>query len=169
MVRSNHLLAGAILAESIILFADSGLPRETFATNLLELLSGEMPVDRSLVGFCATIIFASLMGSILPDADVYWARSGRFHRTVLHWPPLYLAGAMAAWFYHSNFFFVLCLAALLHIFMDSFSKAGVPVLHPFRDRHGFRVFYVGTVAEIIVAMILGCVGILVWKLATYPI
>lgn len=57
------------------------------------------------------------------------------HRTLTHWPPLWIGIAYLLWqqeftWFVESFAFGFIASALLHIAMDSLSKSGVPILLP---------------------------------------
>lgn len=76
------------------------------------------------------------------------------HRTVTHWPPVWVAVALGSacvpepW---SHIVFGFALGALLHIAVDLGSPMGVPLLNPFRRvRLPFAVYRTGQPSEILV-------------------
>jgi membrane-bound metal-dependent hydrolase YbcI (DUF457 family) len=68
------------------------------------------------------------------------------HRTLTHWPPVWIAIGWYVWeknlpWYMESFAFGFIAAALLHIATDALSKSGVPVLLPL-SRFRWRIpFY----------------------------
>ena len=123
------------------------------------------------------VLVAFFIGSMLPDTIDYvlsfqmnakniW---NKIHRRLSHWWLLYLGGCYVAYEYIfwdkyptlNVYVFMLCGGALLHLFLDSFTKTGIPFLNPFgsyKKNIGFKIikngetlkeyFIVGVVAGV---------------------
>jgi inner membrane protein len=135
-----------------------------------------------------TLAVATLMGSSFPDIGEIVQFRGRWraslipHRTLTHWIPLYVAIVFALpiltpnlpWWL-ANLIKGICFGSLLHIALDMFSPAGIPLLHPFGTRRslGLRrdtgkpcLYRTGTAEELPV-IATAVVGIVVF-LAPHP-
>lgn len=103
--------------------------------------------------------FAIVAGSVFPDLiEIRIARNNPFiiryiHRRFTHWWVLYLIGIIYLLYSYSTsisrllaFFLLGCLA---HIFQDSLTMGGVPVLNPFKPSFAHKLFYVGSLKELL--------------------
>lgn len=146
MMKPTHILSGAILAQGYLAYL--GLPMDPAYIAHPKALAISLPSAA-----------ACLLGATFPDIDMKLKIFG--HRTVTHWFPPYLLVALFGWFFMTPCLVLFCAAALLHIFLDAFTKMGVPMLTPFGSRRGFRLFATGGAAEmlVIVALLFGAAGI----------
>lgn len=72
------------------------------------------------------------------------------HRTLTHWPPIWLAMTLMCWFLWrqaSDFTFILtsvglgfCTAGWLHLAMDIMTPCGIPIISPFGSRFSFNLY-----------------------------
>jgi len=85
----------------------AGILAASFSWNILELAS----VSPFIVA-----------GSILPDIDTL---SGNHRKTILHWYPAWLIVCAIGWLV-SDAVIVVGISGLLHVFLDSCTKMGVP-------------------------------------------
>lgn len=143
MKKPTHLLSGLLLTETYIVWL--GVP--------LELAYLVHPLVTSVVCMTAGVCLA---GSVFPDIDLKIPFLG--HRTLTHWPIPYLLGAFVFWHYAMAYPFLFCLAVLVHIFLDSFTKMGVPVVKPFGRRYGIRRVTTGSIAELFFVFALCAAG-----------
>jgi len=110
------------------------------------------------------VAICPVIGAVFPDIDM--RIPGLEHRTITHWPVLYITGLILACLAGYLWLSLFCIGCLLHIFLDSFSLMGVPILTPFRRRKGFRIMRVGSQAELLCSAIM-LVGIFcVWLILT---
>lgn len=107
----------------------------------------------------ATASIVAGAASVLPDAIEFPFRGLIPHRTITHWPYLYIVliviSAMGFFFSgHVLFFLALCVGVgcLLHVAEDALSKTGVPYLGPFGPKKGFDFYKVYTVREWLTAL-----------------
>jgi inner membrane protein len=135
-----------------------------------------------------TLAFGTLLGSSFPDVGEFvqfrgkWRTSLIPHRTLTHWIPLYVLVAVAIhsapqtlpWWVE-NLVSGVCFGSILHVLLDMFSPAGIPLLHPFGTRRSFGLrrsggkaclYRTGTGEEfpVIATAVLGIVAFL----APYP-
>jgi membrane-bound metal-dependent hydrolase YbcI (DUF457 family) len=80
------------------------------------------------------------------------------HRTLTHWPPLWLGLAFYLYWYHplpwygQLFATGFIISSLLHIMMDAFSKSGIPILLPFASfRWRIPLYTTGKFSETLMA------------------
>lgn len=148
MMKPTHTLSGLVLAQGYLTWL--GVPVDAASLTNPKLLMFSVPT----VAACVT-------GAVFPDIDIRIKLFG--HRTVTHWFPPFLAGAVLAWLLFLPSVFLFCTACLLHIFLDAFTKMGVPLMSPFGRRYGFRLFATGGAGEMIavVALLFGSAGI--WR------
>jgi inner membrane protein len=132
-----------------------------------------------------TLAVATLMGSSFPDIGELVQFRGRWrtslipHRTLTHWIPLYVliiyalpivAPGLPWW--AANCIKGICFGSLLHIALDMFSPAGIPLVNPFGARRslGLRrdagkpcLYRTGTAEElpVIALAVVGIVAFLV--------
>ena len=150
MMKATHTLSGAVMAQGYL--AWMGLPIDPSYFTNPEALAFAFPAAA-----------ACLIGSIIPDIDIKLKIFG--HRTVTHWFPPFLIAAVVSWLYFIPSIFLFCGAALLHIFLDAFTKMGVPMLSPFGKRYGFRWVVTGGASEILVVIALLSSGLGIWHFA----
>ena len=105
-------------------------------------------------------VIGSFVGALFPDIDL--GIPGLEHRTLTHWPVPYLAGVVLAHFVGFSWGLYFCIGCLVHIFLDSFSLMGVPLLTPFGRRGGFRIMRVGGFSESIAAVVMGALMYALW-------
>ena len=140
------------------------------------------------------LAIGTLLGSSFPDigelARFYgrWRASLIPHRTLTHWIPLYVVilAALPSVAPHMPWWIAsiikgVCFGSLLHIALDFFSPAGVPILNPFGTRKsaGFHhsesrhpyLYRTGTVEEapIIAITVVGLVALLAPHPAPYSL
>jgi len=150
MMKATHTLSGAVMAQGYL--AWMGLPMDpAYFTNPKAL------------AFAFPAAAACLIGSTFPDIDIKLKIFG--HRTVTHWFPPFLIAAFVSWLYFIPSIFLFCGAALLHIFLDAFTKMGVPILSPFGKRYGFCWVVTGGTSEILVVIALLSSGLGIWHFA----
>lgn len=97
--------------------------------------------------------------SVLPDAIEFPFGGALSHRTITHWPYLYLVLAVGFGFslfvmdqVLMYFGFWVCIGCLLHVAQDSLSKTGVPFLSPFGQKKGAGLYKVYSFSEFLVAV-----------------
>ncbi len=106
----------------------------------------------------------ALAGSTAPDwlEIAKWDRRGRRHsviphRTLTHWPLLWLGAAWLAWSSWTGDLRALALAfiagGLLHLACDILTPMGIPLLLPFSERTSLRFFRSGDGAEFLVILL----------------
>lgn len=106
----------------------------------------------------------ALAGSTAPDwlEIARWDRRGRRHsviphRTLTHWPLLWLGAAWYAWAHLAGSVRVLALAftagALLHLACDMLTPMGIPLLLPGEERISLRLFRSGEGGEFLVILV----------------
>lgn len=106
----------------------------------------------------------ALAGSTAPDwlEIAHWDRRGRRHsviphRTLTHWPTLWLGAAWLAWSSLSGDLLSLSLAfiagGLLHLACDILTPMGIPLLLPFSERTSLRFFRSGDGGEFLVILL----------------
>ena len=157
MMRANHTIAGLVAAEAILVYV--GIPMKIeYLKGLLPDLLSTGPGSGTVIYIC-TVLIGTLAGSLLPDADIYWPRALNLHRTVLHYWPAYTLILICSYIWQSIFFFAFSFAALVHILLDSMTKAGVPLKHPFGKRTGFRLMRTGGRGEIVAFILLIGIGV----------
>jgi membrane-bound metal-dependent hydrolase YbcI (DUF457 family) len=139
MMKATHTLSGAIMAQGYLAWLD--LPLDPAYITNPKALAIAIPA-----------VAASLVGSTFPDIDIRLKLFG--HRTVTHWFPPFLLAAIIGWIFFIPSLFLFSGAALLHIFLDAFTKMGVPVFSPFGTRYGFRLIATGGASEMFVILAL---------------
>jgi membrane-bound metal-dependent hydrolase YbcI (DUF457 family) len=154
--KINHTLSGIILAEVAVSILYPGLLTTSGISYVLK--------SKEALEVVAPVVAGSIAGAIFPDIDLHFP--GLSHRTLTHWPFPYLVGLLLACCFGHLWLVVFCIGCLVHIFLDSFSMAGVPFVNPFGKRTGFKVFRGGGYFEgiITVFMFAGIYG--VWAMAT---
>jgi inner membrane protein len=97
-----------------------------------------------------TLTLGTLLGSSFPDIGEIVQFRGRWrtslipHRTLTHWIPLYvviiaalpLVASELPW-WAVNLIKGICFGSILHVVLDMYSPAGIPLLHPFGARRSF--------------------------------
>ena len=157
MIRANHIIAGLVAAEAILVYVGIPLNIE-YLRYLLPDLFSKGPESGTAIYIC-TILIGTITGSILPDADIYWPRSMNLHRTILHWAPMYLLILVCSYYWQSILFCSFSIAALTHILLDSMTIVGVPLKKPFGKKHGFKLMRVGGSGEIVAFILLIGIGV----------
>ncbi len=135
MNLSVHFLCGVVLAEGALIA--KGIPLEpSIFLREISNLTGPLPdYAESVTALAIAISSACCIGSVFPDIDIWFLLIQ--HRTLTHWPVLYvLVGVFALWY--SNVYLVLfCLSALIHLALDSLTPMGIPLKYPFGKRFSF--------------------------------
>lgn len=127
MKRINHILSGFLLSEIAlsVIYPDR--------IDLISILSKDQVVNTII------IMSACISGSLFPDIDI---KIGIKHRGLTHWFPPYviivILSSIQNWIWLQYF----SIGCLLHIVLDSFTKAGVPFLNPYRRSFGLRLMVV---------------------------
>ena len=155
MTKTNHMLSGILLAEAAVSILYPGLL--TTAGISYAVKSG------AAWETVAPVAAGCLLGAIFPDIDLHFPALP--HRTLTHWPFPYLVGFLLACCSGHLWLAVFCIGCLVHIFLDSFTMAGVPFVNPFGKRIGFKLFRVGGHFESIITflMFVGIYGL--WAMA----
>ncbi|WP_429885557.1 metal-dependent hydrolase [Geoalkalibacter halelectricus] len=117
-----------------------------------------------------TAATAATLGSVAPDAIEFFFRGLLPHRSLTHWPYLYLAlGAGAYWGWQAGdgllFFYLLffVVGALIHLAQDALSPGGIPWKHPLGVRSGLGLYVPFSRSEFIVALALVVIaGSAIW-------
>lgn len=99
------------------------------------------------------VALSTMLGSVLPD--VMELGGIIRHRTITHYLWLWLSACLAFWgFYrHSSesyllfFSFFASAGAILHICQDALSIGGVPLVTPYGQCSGLKVYRTGTLSE----------------------
>jgi membrane-bound metal-dependent hydrolase YbcI (DUF457 family) len=143
----------------------------TFAASLsVALLTGYVvpPYHQSLLTITVLWVIGIMLGASAPDWLEGVSRNSRGkeigrlfkHRTFTHWIPLWLGAAWAIWHYQLLPWYGECLAfgfiasALLHIAVDSCSKAGIPLIWPYgKSRLKLATYRTGSFSEWVFAFI----------------
>ncbi|MCP4745166.1 MAG: metal-dependent hydrolase [Desulfobacteraceae bacterium] len=146
MLKQTHLFAGTVLVEGFLLY------------NNLDL---ENVVHPRVFAENAPAIGAAMIGSIFPDIDI--KISGLSHRTLTHWPLLYGFGILAAKWSSDKIVMMFCLGCLMHIFLDAFTKRGVPVFHPFGKKYGVKLVRVGGISEMFFCLVIFIAALGLWQ------
>lgn len=98
--------------------------------------------------------FAAFVGSVLPDVLEF--RGVVPHRTLTHSLWVWLPLCISLWFFYVKngstsiycfLLFFVASGAVLHICEDALSIKGVPLLSPFGESVGLRVYQTGTFSE----------------------
>lgn len=82
------------------------------------------------------------------------------HRTLTHWPVIWLAAAYYVWTIHfpwivESFLFGFIASGLLHIAMDSLSSSGIPLLLPFASfRVKLPLYRTGRISEFFMSVLI---------------
>jgi len=155
MTKTNHMLSGILLAEAAVSILYPGLL--TTAGISYAVKSG------AAWETVAPVAAGCLLGAIFPDIDLHFPLLP--HRTLTHWPFPYLVGFLLACCSGHLWLAVFCIGCLVHIFLDSFTMAGVPFVNPFGKRIGFKLFRVGGHFESIITLLMfvGIYGL--WAMA----
>lgn len=93
-----------------------------------------------------TLALSVMLGASFPDVGEFvqfrgeWRSSLIPHRTLTHWIPLYVAvllwmhsAPLGPWWLQ-NLISGICLGSILHVALDMFSPAGIPLWNPFGHR-----------------------------------
>jgi len=92
-------------------------------------------------------------GSILPDlmdrafsfgSQQVWKE---IHRTISHWPPVYLMLAVGGWVSGLDIVGWLALGGLVHCLTDMLTYYGIPIRTPFGKRFSLSLLRVGSLAD----------------------
>ncbi|MDQ5988224.1 MAG: hypothetical protein CSYNP_03982 [Syntrophus sp. SKADARSKE-3] len=148
MKYKTHIMSGALLGE----IGAIGIG----ATAVGMLSDGHMFYHVAVIGG------ASILGSVFPDIDV--RIPGLKHRTITHWPIPYVCGVLLGFLMRNNLFSFLCLGALIHIFLDSMTVSGVPLLSPFKKYKGFSFIRTDHFQEIPLRLAMACIFILIFSI-----
>jgi inner membrane protein len=101
-----------------------------------------------------TASVCAMIGSVLPD--ILECRGVIEHRTITHWPWLWLGGMFLFWTIYKTsgtspvyFYFLMCACAgaLLHVAEDALSNGGVPVFSPYGEKTGFGIYKTCSLGE----------------------
>jgi hypothetical protein len=152
MTRTNHILTGVLSVQGYLLYTYNTLSPIT-------LINAVKVQNTNILGdFYQTFIFALVFigGCVFPDIDIRIKAIP--HRTILHWPYIYLFIGIIAIFFIITPLIVFTLGCLFHIFTDSFTKMGIPLTpNPFGKKIGFRFFKVGGKIETCLTLVFtGC-------------
>ncbi|TQV63771.1 MAG: hypothetical protein FNT29_06450 [Halothiobacillaceae bacterium] len=122
------------------------------------LESARTPMHDSTTWLALSFLLGALMGGRAPD----WMEFNRApgggrralipHRTLTHWPPLWLGlGLLGLHLAPSAAMDMACtgfvMAALLHLLMDFLTPMGIPLWSPFGKRHAFGLYSSGSMSE----------------------
>jgi len=152
VTRTNHSISGVLLAEAAI--AISRPP--VLSVEGISYVFQSKEACQAL----APLVIGSFVGALFPDIDL--GVPGLEHRTLTHWPVPYLVGVMLAHLWGFSWGVYFCIGCLVHIFLDSFSRMGVPLRTPFGRRRGFRIMRVGGFSEGIAAVVMGALMYVLW-------
>ncbi len=130
-----HFLSGVLLAEAALISYGIPLEPTTFLNEISNFSGPLSEYSNSLTASAIAISATCLLGSIFPDIDI--KLSFTQHRTLTHWPILYIVlGVFAIWY--SNLYLILfSIGALIHLGLDSLTPMGIPIKHPFGRRFSF--------------------------------
>lgn len=106
----------------------------------------------ALVSF-APAAGAAVVGSVFPDIDILVGEKDergftKYHRTLTHWPPLYVALGGLFFFAAPPFLLWFVMGCLLHLMLDSVTAAGIPLWKPFGKKEGVKLVYTGGIGEV---------------------
>lgn len=111
----------------------------------------------------ATASVVASVASVIPDALEMVSFGLIPHRTITHWPYLYmvLIAFFGGLFYSSGqiqFYFAMfvSIGCLLHVAEDALSKGGIPFCGPFGERSGADFYKVHTFREVLTALSIVC-------------
>ena len=115
------------------------------------------------VGIATTLPFYSLLtpisligilGSIIPDWDIYLCIFGMKHRTITHSLLSLIISTLFIYIFSSSIAIVFALNYLLHLILDSFTKMGVPFLYPFKNTYyGAKLIKTGGIEDLCICAI----------------
>jgi len=134
MTRTNHILTSLLLTETTLALVSP----EIFTYEGLASITH----NPATVGGMIALFGTCIAGAVFPDLDLKLFRSFG-HRTLFHWFPPYAALAVYGYLSEIMIFFMFAVSCLLHIALDSLSRAGIPILTPYGRRWGLRIMYVG--------------------------
>lgn len=175
MTRWGHFLTSASLAFAIYESAqtpENPLAQIASVTSTL-ISTDELYAPRTLGPFmCAAGV---MVGSMLPD-QLEFARYNNQerasvipHRTLTHWPLLWLAGLslsayglldwVGSWYIAAVFSLGLCLSALLHLALDFGSQSGIPLYHPAGRPTSLAIYATGAPSELMAIVVVSGVFI----------
>jgi len=139
MTRTTHLMSGMVLVEAIV------------ATHVPASIGLGGLAHPAVIGALSPAAGAALIGSIFPDIDMLFGpRDGwnDFHRTLFHWPPLYIAAGLFLYFALSPAMIWFAIGCFLHLFLDALTKMGIPVWTPFGKKEGLKLVGTGKLGEV---------------------
>lgn len=114
-----------------------------------------------------------MFGAILPDLLEYKLSRNNYyvwnmiHRRFTHYWLIYILLIILTLYVSNNYYSkLICfiwLGALVHIFQDSLTMGGVPLINPFKPHFRFGLFYVGTFKEVRYSFVYVCVCVsVIW-------
>lgn len=148
MTRDNHALSGMLLIEAYLAYTG-------YLWHLRLLLNPDTII------IAAPTMVAIFLGALFPDIDVRIPPDLKFHRTIFHWPYLYITIILIAFFLLSwapgliDIVVGFCIGSLVHIAMDYHTVAGVPFgFNPFGKKSSSKFMRYNSFKEILVTCVL---------------
>jgi len=131
-----HALSGLALTEVAFIINGVSLQPSRLFGDFAAFINQYAGFEESRIPLAAAISAACVAGAIFPDIDMKILTIR--HRTITHWPVPYLILVTLAWWHLKTALYYFLLGALLHLLIDSFTQAGIPIFSPHGKRYGLR-------------------------------
>lgn len=103
-----------------------------------------------VIPYSGLISLVGLIGSVTPDLDI---KIGvRFHRTFTHGLFFLMFSSLGISVFNKNIALIWFISYASHLFLDSLTKFGVPLLYPFGGKYGLRLFTTGLLFDKLIGL-----------------
>jgi inner membrane protein len=91
-----------------------------------------------------------ILGSVAPDIDTKLGM--RFHRTFTHGLFFLMFSSLGISVISKNIALIWFISYASHLFLDSLTKGGVPLLYPMGSKYGLRLFTTGLLFDKLIGL-----------------
>ena len=96
------------------------------------------------------ISLIGILGSVAPDLDIKLGM--RFHRTFTHGLFFLMFSSLGISIFSKNIALIWFISYASHLFLDSMTKGGVPLLYPIGSSYGLRLFTTGKIFDKLIGL-----------------
>ena len=91
-----------------------------------------------------------ILGSVAPDIDIKLGM--RFHRTFTHGLIFLMFSSLGISVFNKNIALIWFISYSTHLFLDSLTKGGIPLLYPMGSVYGLRLFTTGKIFDKLIGL-----------------
>ena len=106
-----------------------------------------LPIMGSVTGLVGVF---GILGSIAPDLDIKLGM--RFHRTFTHGLFFLMFSSLGISVFNKNIALIWFINYASHLFLDSMTKGGIPLLYPIGRVYGLKLFTTGKIFDKLIGL-----------------